>query len=578
MANTKIFGSRYSWLLLLVILVVVNFLASIFHSRIDLTKEKRYTLTKATNGLLNQLDDDLQIDVFLKGDFPSGFRKLANSTQEFLSLLKDRNSSRIHYNFISPQDELPDIPGVKYQDTLQRMGVSPINLTVQVKEGQEQKYVFPVALITYKGRTNLINLYSGGSRFISQVEINNAEALLEYQFLKNIDELVHPEKPVVGYAIGNGEPAGPESYDLRQTISQRYQFYSFNLATQKFIPDQFNVLIVVKPSMKFTDDELLKIDQFMMRGGNVMFFVDRLYAEMDSLMIKPQVVAYDRGLDLTEFLFHYGVRINTDLIMDLQCDFLPFIVGGTPDNPQKEYLPWNYFPVFQSADNHIINKSIGLVAGRFVNSIDTVGARTVKKTILLSSSSNSRVISTPALISLNENRRTPEDEKFKSTDIPAAVLLEGKFISAFKNNVSRSIRDSLVAAGIPFRDSSAGSPKLIVAGDGDLVMNSMDKTGRPMPMGFNPNTYQEYLDGTESGRYFIPFANSSFLMNCLEYFTNKPGIAEAGNKEIVLRLLDSKKVREQKSTWQLINIALPVILVILFGFIYQALRKRKYAR
>ncbi|HLG40880.1 MAG TPA: GldG family protein, partial [Chitinophagaceae bacterium] len=262
----KIFASESWWLLLLVILFVVNFLASSFHSRVDLTKEKRYTLSRATKELLNSLDDDVQIDVFLKGDFPSGFQKLANSTDDFLKLLKDRNSARINYQFISPKDEISGANGMKYGDSLVSLGVSPINLTVQLKEGQQQNYVFPAALIHYKGKQQLINLYAGSSRIISQNEINEAEALLEYQFVSVLDKMVNTQRPTVAYALGNGEPQDARAYDLQQTLQQDYLFYTFNLDTQRVIPDNLKALIIVKPSLQFSEEEKLRIDQYVMRG------------------------------------------------------------------------------------------------------------------------------------------------------------------------------------------------------------------------------------------------------------------------------------------------------------------------
>jgi gliding-associated putative ABC transporter substrate-binding component GldG len=264
--------------------------------------------------------------------------------------------------------------------------------------------------------------------------------------------------------------------------------------------------------------------------------------------------------------------------MDLQCDFLSLIVGGDQNNPQKEFLPWNYYPVFQSKDNHLINRNIGLVGSKFVNSIDTIEVNGVRKTILLSSSPNSRIISTPALISLNENKIAPQDEKFKANNIPTAVLLEGNFISLYKNRVGKGTMDSLQASGMPFRAESGNTGKIIVVADGNLVLNEVDKEEGPLPMAWNSAAYQEYRKGTEDARYFIPFANRNFFMNCLEYFTNKPGIVETGNKEIVLRLLDTTRVKEQRTTWQFINIGLPVLLVILAGFIYQSIRRRKYAK
>lgn len=564
----KIIASRYGWLLLLVLLLGINFLASVFHSRFDLTKEKRYTLGRATDDLLKNLDDKLQIDVFLKGDFPAGFRKLANSTEEFLNLLKDKNGSLVSYRFISPQDEIPGSGGRIYEDTLVGLGATPINLTVQVKEGQENKRVYPVAIMNYKGKQTLVNLYSGGKRMITAVEMNSAEALMEYQFAKVLDRLMHPGKAMVAYSFGNGEPTDARTYDLQQTLSADYALRILDISKQPFIPDTFRALLLVKPTLQFTEDEKFKIDQYLMRGGKLLLFIDALIAEQDSLRYKPETIAFDRNLNLTDMLFRYGVRINPDLVMDLQCDFMPFVVGGSAENPQYEFLHWNYYPLFESGGNHTINKNMGLVAGRFVNSLDTIQAPGIKKTVLLASSGNSRVISTPALISLNENRTTPGDEKFKRRGVPVAMLLEGKFTSLYRNRASKAQIDSLASYGVTFRDVSSAETKIIVAGDGDMVMNDFSPANGPLPMGLN-----FYTMGTQ---YEYQFANREFLLNSIEYLISNPAIIETRNKDIVLRLLDSKKVNEQKFTWRFINIALPVLLVILAGFIYQYLRRKKY--
>jgi ABC-2 type transport system permease protein len=564
----RIFGSGFGWVLLLILLIGVNFIASLFHSRLDLTKEKRYTLSHATREVVKKLDDDVEIDVFLRGDFPAGFRKLANSTEDFLQLIKDENGSRIHYRFISPQDEIPEAPGRRYEDTLIGLGATPINLTVQVKAGQENKRVYPVALVKYKGRQALVDLYSGGKRMITAVEMNSAEALMEYQFARTFDALVNEQRPLVAYSIGNGEPVDARTYDLQQTLQKDYSLKILDIHRQSFIPDTFKILIIVKPSLQFTDDEKFKIDQYIMRGGKLLLYLDDLIAEQDSLRFKPEIIAYDRNLNLTDLLFRYGARVNPSLVMDLQCDFMPFMVGGDPQNPQYEFLHWNYYPLFESKGNHTINKNIGLVAGRFVNSIDTINTPGILKTVLLSSSSNSRVISTPALISLNENRNAPEDEKFRQANIPVALLMEGSFTSLYRNRVTSAQIDSLTMYGTPFRESSLAT-KIIVVGDGDMVLNDYSPKDGPLPMGIN-----FYTVGSQ---YEYQFANREFLLNSLEYLVNNPAIIETRNKDIVLRLLDSQKVSDQKSTWQFINIALPVLLVIIFGWVYQLLRKRKYA-
>lgn len=572
---------RMWWIGLIVGLVAVNFVGSRLHSRYDLTQEKRYSLTSTSRSLARQLETEMIVNVFLKGDFPSEFRKLGTATQEFLSVLKESNPSKISYHFIDPQDEI--LNGKTWADSLKSLGVEPINLSVQVKAGQETKIVFPYALVNYEGKQELVNLFPNSKRNISVAELNNAEAMMEYGFASKMDQMLYPQKPLVAYAIGNGEPLGPEVLSLQHIVDpesmpsnlkqffsnekSNYQLNLINLQTQPSIPDTFRVLMIVKPSIQFSDSEKLKIDQYVMRGGKVLWFIDNLYAEPDSLSIKSQLIAYDRNLNLQDLLFNYGARINPDLIMDLQCDFLPFAVGGSASNPQYEFLHWNYYPLFESRNNHTINKNIGLVAGRFVNSIDTVGGHEIKKTVLLESSSNSRTISTPALISPNENRNTPEDALFKQHDIPAAVLLEGKFRSLYRLRISRSQMDSLQKFG-GYRSSSVEENKMIVVADGDMVLNDVSPKNGPLPMGMNLFTV--------GSQYEYQFANKDFLLNCLEYLTSKGNIISTRNKEIVLRLLDMKKVESEKDKWQFINIALPVLIIVLLGFIYQQLRRRKY--
>lgn len=563
----KILTHKFGLFFILLAFAMLNFLASVFHSKLDLTKEKRFTISKATKTALKGLNEKVEITVFLEGSLPSGFQKLANTTNDFLELLKE-NSSKITYKFVAPYADMEDADK-KYQDTLVAMGATPINLTVQIKQGQEQRLIFPYAWAKYEDRTELINLYNGQSRLITQDEINGAEAMMEYKFLKVIDGFTSTQKPLVAYSFGNGEPTNYKTYDVLQALQKDYNLFTFDINKRAFIPDTFNVLMIVKPSLEFNEAEKLKIDQYLLRGGKVLCFIDNLNAEQDSLSLKPELVAYDRNLNLTDLLFKYGVRINTDLVMDLQCDFMPFAVGGTSDKPQFEFLHWNYYPLFESKNNHPINKNLGLVASRFVNSIDTVKANNVQKTILLSSSANSRKLGTPVIISLNENRNAPEDILFKQKDIPVAVLLEGNFTSLYKNRIAQNQLDSLQAAGMQFVAEGNGNGKMIVAADGDIVLNDASQKQAPLPMGMNLFTL--------GSQYEYQFANREFLLNCLEYLTNKQGIIEARNKEVVLRLLNTKQVEEQQLTWQVINIGLPIFVIVIMGFGYQQIRRKKYA-
>jgi gliding-associated putative ABC transporter substrate-binding component GldG len=475
--------------------------------------------------------------------------------------------NNIQYNFISPEEEMEGA-GVTYGDTLTGLGLYPINLTSQVKEGQTQQFVYPFALVHYNDRSIPVTLYKGKTPFIKNQELNSAEALLEYRLASAISKATQEAPAMIGYANGNGEPMDYSIYDLVENyLNIDYQLSLFNINKQPFVPAEFKVLLMVKPTVPFTEQAKMKLDQYVMNGGKLLFFQDRLDAEMDSLQIKNEVIAYDRQLELNDLLFRYGVRMNTDLLMDLQCDYLPFDVNG---NGQFELLPWNYFPVLESKSDHPINKNLGFVSARFANSIDTVEAEGIKKTILLSSSANARKIGTPARISGEENVAAAEDEKYKTANIPVAVLLEGKFTSLFANRSSQAMRDSIEAYGGSFLPQCLADNKIIVVSDGDIVLNSVIKGGQPIPMGMNPYTY-----GTQRA---LPFANKDFVQNCLEYLINENGLSEAKAKDYVVRLLDTKKVNEQKTMWQVINIAVPVLLVILFALVFQWIRRKKYSK
>ena len=556
---------KWWWLIVIVGILLINYLASVFHKRIDLTNEKRFTISSPVKKVLKNIDHKMEITLFLRGDIPAGFKKLSVSAQELLQEFKEYSNGNIHYKIISADEKIPGTEKT-FADTLSSLGVVPINLKVQLKEGEQSQYIYPAAIVNYENKMQPVNLYSGSSTFITAPELNSAEALLEFKFADAIEKIIENKKSMVAYAVGNGEPIGPNVYDLVENVLKKnYQLFMMDLSKEPIIPDTFKLMIIVKPTLTFTDAEKLKIDQYVMHGGKLICFIDRLEAETDSLQIKNQVVAYDRNLNLQDLFFKYGIRINPDLLMDLQCDFLPFSVNG---KDQFEFLHWNYFPLFESKQNSVINKNLGLVAGRFVNTIDTVSATGIKKTILLSSSENSRTIETPALISGKENRNATVDAAFNKKDLIAGILLEGKFNSLYKNRLSKVEMDSLNFYGSPFLTENVNDNKMIIVSDGDIVLNQVYK-GQFLPMGVNAYTI--------GSQYEYQFANRQFVENCLEYLINKAGLSEAKSKDYQLRLLDPKKTGEERSFWEILNLVAPVLLMVIFGLIYQWWRKRKYA-
>lgn len=553
-----------SILVALVAVVAVNLFSNFAYTRFDLTNEKRFTLSPSSYKVLENVDSIIQVEVFLKGNYPSGFKKLAASTEDLLRNVAHITNGNVRYEFLSPEEYYGGTKTL-IADSLDALGFAPINLTSQLKKGQQQQFVYPFAIVKYKDRMMPVTLYEGKTPLISFAELNNAESMLEYNLVSAISKISRTKLPVVGYLVGNGQPMDVSTYDLVENVLKpEYDLFAFNLNERAAIPSEFKALLLVKPSEPFTEEAKLKIDQYVMQGGNLLVFMDRLNA--DSLLVHNEVVAFDRNLGINDLLFKYGARVNPDLVMDLQCDFLPFDVSG---DGQFEFLPWNYYPVFESAGNHVINKNLGFVAGKFVNTIDTVEAAGIKKTILLASSGNSRSIGSPALVSTKENVLAPEDARYNKKHLPVGVLLEGRFSSLYANRATQAQRDSLAKAGLSFLREGQQNSKIIIFGDGDIPLNEITVDGEPIAMGMNRYTF-----GTQ--REF-PFANRQLVQNSLTYLTDDLNLIDARNKEYTVRLLDSKRVGEERLQWQLFNILLPVILIILFAVGFQYYRSRKYA-
>ncbi len=562
----KMLAAKYWWIPLILLLVLINLIASYFSFRADLTAEKRFTLSPPTKKLLKKVDGRVSIKVFLEGDLPKDFKKLKNTTEELLQQFKETGKSHLTYSFEKAGAGLNDSAKTYFLDSLARLGIKPYTIAAQVKEGEEQKQVVPGALVSYKDRVVAVDLLSGQSSELDESSINRAEATLEYKFSNAINKITKDTLPLIGYLTGNGEPLSYNVYDLiGVNLKRNYAFNILDINSVPAIPSVFSTLLITKPSQKFTDEQKLKIDQYVMQGGKVLWMIDNLYAEMDSLeRSQNDFIAFDRGLNLEDQLFRYGVRINLDLLEDVNCDGYPSVIGSAGGKPQIKVLPFNYFPLLANYNNHPVAKNLDYVVSQFPNSIDTVKADGIHKTVLLATSDATKILSTPAKVSFTELATAANIAGFNQKNVPVAVLLEGKFNSLYSNRLTASMRDSLKAAGSQFISQSAAPTKMIVISDGDIALNAVTKNEGPLPMGMNPYTKYKY-------------ANSEFIMNCVEYLSDNSGILETRGKDLTLRLLDKKKLEAGKTTWQLINIIVPLLLVILFGSLYQFVRKRKYS-
>jgi ABC-2 type transport system permease protein len=565
----KIFASKF-WLVFLVLtLLAINFFASIFHSRFDLTKEKRYTLSPVTKNLLSNLDGEVRIDVFFKGNYPAGFRKIVNSVHEFLQEAREYSHGRMRINYSDPLKDFADDSLAKhFKDSMDYFyGIAPYTIQAPTKVGDELslKQVLPGAVIHYKDTSIGVNLFKGIRSYGTEQEqlaalYNDVEATLEYKFASAIQKVTSTTKPLVGYALGNGENWGYNVDDAVRTLIHDYRFDTINVRSAPFIPTSFNAIVILKPTEPFTDADKLKIDQYVMHGGRIFWMIDNMYAEFDSLAKSGGFIAFDRALNLEDILFRYGARLNQNLLQDMQCDKLGQIDSKTQ---QTRLVDWPFFPILNGT-NHPISKNLDGVRAIFPNTLDTVKADGITKTFLLRSSTNARVLTAPAKVDFEFIQIAPDMKQFTVHDTTVAVLLEGKFKSLYANRFPKGFTDSMASYNIPVKSVCDSGAKMIVVADGDIAANMVSPQYGPMPMGYN--FYTSYT-----------YANKQFFSNCLEYLVNSSGILETRTKDFTLRLLDLKKVKEQKTAWQLINIAVPVLIIILFGYIYQQIRKRKFA-
>jgi ABC-2 type transport system permease protein len=581
----KILKNKYGIWVLTALFIAVVYLSTLFFYRVDLTAEKRYSLTSSTKTLLKNIDSTITVRVFLTGELPADYKKLSIATKDLLDEFKSLSGNHIQVIFEKPGEDIKDDSAkVMFYNKLARLGVVfERSETVSTKsETETNQLIIPSALVSFRGNQKPIavdlrssrkiykqfNVISDNQQEDVEATRNAAEALLEFKFADAIDKLTRKHIPVIAYAVGNGEPTDYKVNDLGESLRNEYRLGVIDLKRTYPNADSINALLIVKPTLPFTDEDKLKLDQYVMNGGHIIWFIDKLHAELDSLMrSQAEYTAYDRGLELDELLFKYGVRINPDLVQDLNCSKIPIVVGQNADgSPKMQRQPWPYYPFLSAHGNNPITRNLDRVLPIFPSSIDTVKSPGILKTILLATDTNSRRISSPAIVSLNSVKDENDFFAFNKSYVPIAVLLEGKFRSLYSNRISQAVLDSVQRiTGKPYLASGIKAAKQIVVSDGDIVTNSVSNTAGPLAMGLLP---------LENYR----FANREFLLNSVDYLVNTNNLFESRNKDFVLRLLDKAKVEEQRTTWQLINIAVPVLLVILTGIVFQWVRKRKYNR
>lgn len=558
------------------VILLINVISYYAFVRVDLTAEKRYTLSEQTKELLSGLDDIVYFQVYLDGEFPAGFKRLKRETREMLDQFR-AYSDNIQYEFINPSEsDDPAERNAVYQRLVER-GLNPTDLQVKTNDGSSQQIIFPGAIVSHKNVELPLELLISQLNVPPEEVLNNSIQNLEFNLANTIRKISMNTRPKVAFVTGHGELSLLETADAVAALQEYYSVErvrldgQLNSLTEREATDderivarnKFDAIIVAKPDSVFSEKDKFIIDQFIMRGGKVLWLIDPVYASMDSMQFSGATVGIINELNLNDQLFQYGVRLNTNLVMDLNAMPIPVQTGEVGGNPQYDFFPWFYFPVITPTLDHPIVKNLNAIKTEFIGSIDTVDQPGIRKTILLTSSRYSRKVNTPVLITLDILQREPDRRLYNTPEIPLAVLLEGVFNSPFSNRVPPEIRES---EEIGFLARSKPG-KMIVVADGDLIKNQSrlaDGKRIPLPLGYDRYTGQT-------------FGNKEFILNAMNYLVDDNNLISIRSRELTLRLLDRTKVSEERTYWQVVNTVVPVSLIVLLGIVLFIVRKRKFA-
>lgn len=559
----------------LVIIIFLNVIGYFFFARIDLTQEKRYTLSESSKKLMSNLEDIVFIRCYLEGDIPSEYKKLRNETKEMLDQFRAYNPD-IEYEFVDPNGFENAKDKNEFYQRLFEKGFSPLLTTSTNNNSQVQQYIFPYLEITYKGRTTIVPLISSKNGFSSDGIVNASIENLEYNLYTAIRSVATQQRGKVAFLYGHGEWQVENIWDFISSLNEYYTVDSIsineklNALTERVydsvnpnlvkIKNKFDCLVIAKPTSIFSYKDLYLIDQYIMHGGKVLWLVDPLLVSMDSLQTQANTFAISNFTGVDDILFRYGVKLNTNLVTDMQCAKIPIVTGQYQNNtPQMTYYPWNFFPEISPNANHIISDKISPVKMEFASSIDTTNSP-AKKTVLLSSSNRTRVLNSPVNVSLQMLKQKQDASLFNSGAKDVAILLEGEFSSAFKNRLTPEMELNSQMAYKDFSDTTA----MIVIADGDVVRNDF-MNGQLLPLGYDKYTRKMY-------------GNKEFLVNCVNYLCGDEDLIPLRSREVIMRNLDLAKVEREKTAWQIVNVALPIVIIVLFGVLLAILRKKTFTK
>lgn len=560
-------------LLGIALFILLAYLSTFVFKRFDLTEEKRHTLTPTTINLVKSLDDVVYIKVFLEGDFPADYQRLSQAVKEKLDEMRAYAGDKIQYEFINPS-EAPDKQSREAMyGELVKKGLQYSALQIRIKDGVSEKIVFPGALISYKNREVPLQILQNEQRVTDAEMVNRTINNLEYAIVNALYQVQREEKQKVAFLEGHGELTAMETKDFEIELSKYYDVdrvsldgmidaLSRNVAGEGRRVNRYDAIILAKPREKFSEQDKYIIDQFVMNGGKVLWMIDAMQMNMDSLRSTDLTMATPLPLNLDDLLFNYGVRINRNLLLDRTCAPISLLTGPK-GNERSELFPWYFAPILIPEGSNPISANVDPIITEFVSSIDTVETPGVRKKVILTTSEYTRILKSPARVSLNIVSINPDFGNSNRPHQPVGVLLEGEFTSNFKNRLPPDFYDAKL---LDFKESSPAN-RMMVISDGDIVKNGVSSDGtKYRPLGFDPAMQRKM------------YGNRELLINSVNYLLGDASLINVRSRSVKLRKLDDEKVLQQRYYWQAINIGLPVLIIVLFGIGQWIWRRRKYSR
>jgi gliding-associated putative ABC transporter substrate-binding component GldG len=546
-------------------IILVASVSSFLRLRYDLTEDKRFTLSEPTRHVLSHLKNDIYIQVYLDGDIPIPLKRLKRSVGEMLDEFRIASGRKIDFEFINPSGGKDAKQRETLYQTLENKGLNPINLhSGDAEGGLSQKIIFPGMIVNYNGIEVPVNFLNNNPAISSEQNILHSVEGLEYEMIQTIATLSSDTINKVAFIEGHGEIPEIETADITMNLARFFTIDRGVIGGKPGVLDKYAAVIIAGPEKVFNESDKLVLDQYIMNGGKVLWLIDEVAVNSDSLVYGETVGLY-RPLNIEDQLFRYGARINPAIVQDIECVQIRLMVMSGGIRQQVVPAPWVYYPLLKPSANHPITRNLNRVEGEFVNYIDTVGLDpAIRKSILLSTSEFSRTISPPVMISLKEAELIPAEKDFNKANLPVAVLLEGIFPSAFKNRMVGNLTDD---KNLRIRSESKET-RMIVIADADIIRNEVKRSGsNETPLTLGKDKYTEQLYG-----------NRDFLINCLNWLVDKNGIMELRSRELKLRLLNAQMIKSERFKWQMINIAGPIIIVILAALLYSYFRRKKYTR